>query len=570
VARRVVEDFLTLESGAPEEEEETAAVLTDPMAYWLGEVIRQDLSLYVGGQLVATSRRDLFQAGVLGTRLPARVERDLVIEGHTTTQESLSLGEQQLPVVYGSLRLPEGAGRGVAAIPLAAPQGGLRRRVAEVDEVILLGTVATLLLLGAIAVRTARRMSDPIRRLVEATEKMAAGDLRARVSGRSAEEIGTLMDGFNRMAESLEAQRADLEGRRRYIETILENATTGVAAVDHRGSIRTLNPAARQMLGLRSAREGDSLLSLLEHSAGLDFLAAGLRDSLEGSGERIETEGERETGGSGERRRLRAVVLRLEESGTPTAGRILLVEDVTETVRSERLAAWAEMARRIAHEIKNPLTPVSLVVEHLRLLQENEDPALLAALPGALDTIAGQVHELRQISAEFSAYARLPEMRPEPTDLGAFVRELVGPYAAAPPEGVAIHCEVDEGLPPVGVDERVLRRAVINLLENALHALDERPGRVEVLVDADPDREGWLRLRIRDEGRGMDAETLDRLFEPYFSTRDAGTGLGLPIARRAVEQHGGELSAESEPGRGTTMTLRLPPAAPREPGSVGD
>jgi nitrogen fixation/metabolism regulation signal transduction histidine kinase len=219
------------------------------------------------------------------------------------------------------------------------------------------------------------------------------------------------------------------------------------------------------------------------------------------------------------------------------------------------------MARRIAHEIKNPLTPVSLVVEHLRHLQENEDPALLATLPEALDTIAGQVHELREISAEFSAYARLPEMRPEPKDLGAFVRELLAPYGAAPPEKVAIHCSVAEGLPPVRVDDRVLRRAVVNLLENAFHALDERGGRVDVLVDADPSREGWVRVRIRDDGEGMDAETLGRLFEPYFSTRDAGTGLGLPIARRAVEQHGGELGAESRPGLGTTMTLRLPAAS---------
>jgi two-component system nitrogen regulation sensor histidine kinase NtrY len=523
-------------------------------------VIRRDLSLYWTGRLVSTSRRDLFQAGVLGERLPAPVARDLLAEGHPTVQRPLVLAGRALPVVYGSLALPGERGRGVAAIPLTVPHGGLQRRAAAVDEVILLGMVTTLLLLGAIAVRTARRMSDPIRQLSRATEALAGGDLRARVEGRAAEEIGALMESFNRMAENLERQRADLEQRKHYIETILNNATTGVVSTDSRGRIRTLNPAARELLHLDRAREGDRLPGLLERAPGLGALSRDLEESLRVEGGRREREVDRPGPTPEDERRLRTVILPLDDPTSSTSGRVLLVEDVTETARSERLAAWAEMARRIAHEIKNPLTPISLVVEHLRRLRQADDPELLTTLPRALDTIVEQVRALRMISAEFSAYARLPEMATEPMDPGRFVATVVAPYATAPPRNLEILQSYQDDLPPVMVDDRVLTRALVNLLENALQALAGRRGIVEVRVDRDPEREGWVRIRVRDDGEGMDRDTLSRLFDPYFSTRDAGTGLGLPIARRAVEQHGGVLGATSSPGRGTTMTLSLPPA----------
>jgi nitrogen fixation/metabolism regulation signal transduction histidine kinase len=231
-----------------------------------------------------------------------------------------------------------------------------------------------------------------------------------------------------------------------------------------------------------------------------------------------------------------------------------------ELERTNRLAAWADMARQVAHDIKNPLTPIQLSAEHLRRVHKDAGAPLGRVLEGCVDTILSQVTLLRQISNEFSSFASSPVARPAPTEIPAVIDEVTAPYRAGLPDNVQLVVESDPGLPMIQVDRGLLGRALVNVIENALHAmrgggtLTVRTGRVD----------GAVQIAVDDTGVGMDADALEHLFEPYFSTKATGTGLGLTIAKRNVELNGGTIAVESAKGRGTrvTITLATPPAAP--------
>ncbi len=229
--------------------------------------------------------------------------------------------------------------------------------------------------------------------------------------------------------------------------------------------------------------------------------------------------------------------------------------------RSKKLEAWAEMARQVAHEIKNPLTPIQLSTEHLLRVYQDPNVDFDEVLKGCSDTILQQIQNLRRISMEFSSFASPFPLSPEPTDLEQLLKETLEPYRQAPPPGVSIEIESSPSLPTITLDRRIIQRAIINLVENSLNALSSKNGDGRVLVTLRPshsDGHDWVEMEISDTGVGIDAETLARIFEPYFSTRAAGTGLGLAIVHKAVEEHGGDISVESEVGKGTRVLIKLP------------
>jgi len=224
--------------------------------------------------------------------------------------------------------------------------------------------------------------------------------------------------------------------------------------------------------------------------------------------------------------------------------------------RTHRLEAWAEMARQVAHEIKNPLTPIQLSAEHLRRVHLDRGRPLDPVLEECVDSILSQVRLLRQIAGEFSSFASSPTARPERTALADLVEDVVQPYRAGAGERIAITVAAQPGLPAVIVDRTLLGRALTNVIENALHAM---PGRGRLTIRAAPDEAGReVRLTIEDTGVGMDAKARERVFEPYFSTKASGTGLGLTIAKRNVELNSGSIQVESTAGVGTVVTIRLP------------
>jgi nitrogen fixation/metabolism regulation signal transduction histidine kinase len=225
--------------------------------------------------------------------------------------------------------------------------------------------------------------------------------------------------------------------------------------------------------------------------------------------------------------------------------------------RTHRLEAWAEMARQVAHEIKNPLTPIQLSAEHLRRVHADRGKPMGAVLESCVTSILGQVRLLRQISSEFSSFASAPTARPGPVDLPDLVAEVVDPYRTGLAGRIDVDNQVAPPLPRVFVDRTLIARALSNIVENALHAM---PGNGALRLTAEAGTDDVL-LRVSDTGVGMDEEALALVFEPYFSTKATGTGLGLPIARRNVELSGGEIEVNSKSGTGTTVTLRLPTGA---------
>ena len=226
-----------------------------------------------------------------------------------------------------------------------------------------------------------------------------------------------------------------------------------------------------------------------------------------------------------------------------------------ELERTNRLEAWAEMARQVAHEIKNPLTPIQLNAEHLRRVHADRGEPLGAVLQQCVETILTQVKLLRQISSEFSSFAASPTARPSAVDVPELLHEIVEPYRVGLAERIRFELDVPAALPPVHVDRTLVSRSLTNIVENALHAMPGQ-GTLSVMAQAE---DHHVRIRVSDTGVGMDADALARAFEPYFSTKATGTGLGLPIAKRNVELSGGTIAVSSERDRGTTVELRLPP-----------
>jgi len=549
VAQRVIEDFIVaeLEDGTPPE-------LDDSVLHWLRRLVGQEIHVYRDGRLVASSKRELFSSGLLPERLPGSVQEELVRVGLPYLVLPTALGSVDVPVAYAPLSasdpaaLPAGQ---VVAVPLTLQRDDLSRSIDLVVEVLLLATVALACGLALIAAFLARTVARPVRDLVGATGRIAAGDYSARLETRAKDEIADLVEGFNAMASSLAAQRADLERRRDYMEALLRNATTGVVSTDAAGRIVTVNPAMAALLDVDPGelRGGSSLSRALEAHAELAPIARTIALPPERLREPLEVDLERE----GRPGRFRVVRVDLPDPFGDAPGSLFLMDDVTELMRSNQLAAWAEMARAIAHEIKNPLTPIQLSTEHLQRLLRDRGVTPAAEIDSCLETVMKQVRALYQIAAEFSTYAKLPALAPQARDPVEFLKEVIAPYRTAPPAGVRIEERYAEA-PPIHVDRRVLGRAVINLIENALQAMPQG-GVLTVGVERDADS---VLLSVADTGAGLEPEVRARLFEPYFSTKSSGTGLGLAIVRRSVEAHGGTIEVASTPGRGSTFRIRLP------------
>jgi signal transduction histidine kinase len=424
-AGRVVEDL-----AAPRATQQGLSV-DDNLMVWVSRLIDQDVNMFMGPRLLATSERNLFASGLLPTRTNAEVYRALGLRNEAALVTREQIGGFEYLVAATPLTVRQ---LGILTVPLASRQREIDQQIDTLDRRALLAALLFILGGAGLGYSMAERISDPVNRLTRATRRIARGDLDARIAATSSDELRRLVEDFNGMAAELQHQRAELE-------------------------------------------------------------------------------------------------------------------------RTHRLEAWAEMARQVAHEIKNPLTPIQLNAEHLRRVHADRGEPLGPVLQECVATILTQVKLLRQISSEFSSFASSPTAKPSEVDITALVREVLDPYRQGL-EG-RIRLEVDlPSLPPVSVDRTLVARALVNIIENALHAM---PGKGALTVVASQNGRS-VRVRVSDTGVGMDAEALARAFEPYFSTKAAGTGLGLPIAKRNVELSGGTISMSSERDKGTTVEVTLPVA----------
>ncbi|MSO45364.1 MAG: HAMP domain-containing histidine kinase [Acidobacteria bacterium] len=439
VAERLVEDYTTFQqrgSGALE-------AIDDQVMVLVGQAIDHDANLFDRARLQATSERDLFESQLLSPRTPANIYRAILLDRLPTF-----VGEEQIgDVRYRLAAAPVRAGgrEGVVTVPLTLQQQEIEQQIDELDHRVLFGAVLFSLLGAALGYWLAERIADPVNRLTRATRRIARGDLDARITATSSDELRRLVEDFNQMAADLKRQRADLE-------------------------------------------------------------------------------------------------------------------------RTQRLEAWADMARQVAHDIKNPLTPIQLSAEHARRVNIDRGRPLSPALDDCVNAILSQVRLLRQISAEFSSFASSPTPRPERTALPSLIEEVVAPYRTGLAGRIDIRVAAPADLPTVHIDRTLFARAITNVIENALAAM---PREGVLTIDSRPDMvngadgRSAVVVEIADTGVGMDEQALTKVFEPYFSTKAAGTGLGLTIAKRNVELNGGTIAVTSERGVGTTVTITVPVDAAR-------
>jgi len=421
---------------------------------------------------------------------------------------------------------------------------------------LLLITLVVLLAAIWFAFTFAKGFTVPIQTLGEGMREVAQGNLGHRAEAGGDEEFAPLFASFNQMAAELETTHSTLDERRSYIENVLRNITAGVVSIDETDAVAALNPAAGSMLTVEPAAvRGRPWREAL----GAEQLAP-LRELLEevssDGGERIERQVKLTAGP----RTLTAWVtaMRLKDESGVNRGAILFLEDVSYLLRVERMEAWREVARRIAHEIKNPLTPIQLSAQRLQKRYGAElGPEKGALLEECTSTIVGQVEQLKKLVNEFSTFARLPAVEVAPNDLGEVVEDALVLFR----EGhgnVTFDLRVTEGTPLVEIDREAIKRVVINLLDNAVAACRETAEpRIEVTVSHDPAID-VVRLEVADNGSGVSPEAQGRIFEPYFSTKTDGTGLGLAIVAAVVAEHRAYVRVRENQPSGTRFSIDFP------------
>ncbi len=429
----------------------------------------------------------------------------------------------------------------------------------QITFVVVFALVALLVLAAAVLIGLviANQIARPIGRLIQAAERVRAGDLAVRVpETATGDEIAGLSRAFNRMTGQLGAQRSELmdaysqiDERRRFTEAVLSGVSAGVIGLDAEGLIELPNRAA-----------GDLLDRELMTAIGRDLAAevpefAPLIEAARAAPERAQTA--EIAIGPAHRRRTLLVRIGAEQAASRAGGFVVTFDDITELQSAQRKAAWADVARRIAHEIKNPLTPIQLAAERLKRRFTKEIHSDPETFSQCADTIVRHVGDIGRMVDEFSAFARMPQPVIKPEDIGRILREALILQRHAHPE-IAWTTAIPSSGPEAPSDRRLIGQAVTNLLQNAVDAIAMRPGAgaIGLAVTAD---EAWVRIEIRDDGIGLPAEDRARLTEPYVTHKPKGTGLGLAIVKKIMEDHGGNLILDERPdGPGAIATLILP------------
>ena len=404
----------------------------------------------------------------------------------------------------------------------------------------------------------AKRITRPVQALAHAAREIGAGHLDQRVEPQSDDEFGALTEAFNTMASELSTSRLRveqstiaLEGRRRYVETILERITTGVVSISASGSVTTINGAAARLLGVPRTVVGQSAHSVFDR-ADLEPIALLLMSAASGKTSSVEREVTiiRE----GHEAHVAVVATPLTGDGGDQEGQILVLDDVTPLIRAQRVAAWREVARRLAHEIKNPLTPIQLSAERLKRHFADAPSGARALVDECAATIIGEVESLKGLVDEFSQFARMPTPRTTPTDLTALIASSLALYDGIFTDVTFVR-EFGE-VPLVRIDPEQMRRVIMNVVDNAIEAMD-RQGRIVIETYHDAPNQ-LVRLVIGDNGPGIPPEEREKLFLPYYSTKRRGSGLGLAIVRRIIAEHGGTIDASDNQPTGTRFTIELP------------
>jgi signal transduction histidine kinase len=520
----------------------------DPLLTWLANAVGYDLSVYApDSTLVATSRRDLYAAGLVPDRVPGYAFVAIGLGGASQFVGTRVVSGGRIDEITTGLASVPGV-PGVRSPALLSLLLLPQQRLAQAEASQLTAAVSAFSLLvflcsAVIAGRLAVRVARPVADLVEGTRAVARGDFSPKVPEPPDEELRELVRAFLSMSRSLQQQTEALSAEKERVATLLAHLTAGVVAYREGGEVVLANPAAAALGG--GSAGGRRIEEVFPGGAMADVRRVLSDHSVSFTPVEVEPH-------PGERWRIVTVPLPLAGEGA----RMAVIEDVSDVVRSNRLAAWAEMARIIAHEIKNPLTPIRLSVEHLREVWRRGSPDFDRVLEDCVTNVLRQTDELRRAASEFSDYARLPTPQVAATDVARLLSDSAAAYAGAP--GVSWNVRAEPDLVAMA-DPRLVSRVFSNLVGNAVEALGRSGGEVRLSARR---ADSKIVVTVEDDGPGVAPSLLPRLFEPYFSAKSGGTGLGLAIAKKIIEEHGGTISAKNLPEGGFRVTFDLPLAKP--------
>lgn len=434
---------------------------------------------------------------------------------------------------------------------------------------LFVGVVTVLILFGAtwFGFYVANGITIPIQRLAEGTEAIARGNLNVHISVKATDEIGTLVDSFNRMTADLRQSKERLEDmnqslvrlnlesdrRRAYTEAVVDTIASGVLSIDVHAMVTTVNPSAERILRISADRlRGRPAYEVFKEYELTLFQEAYNRVVLDAR-ESFSLEGQMELQG-----RLLTIgvnVSRMRNEAGEDLGFVLVFEDRTELIKAQKSAAWQEVAQRIAHEIKNPLTPIQLSAQRLRKKFAERSPDFEQIFDQSTSVIVSEVNSLKQMVDEFSKFARMPPPQMARTSLHELIESVISLYKGAHRD-IEFVLTLDETLPPILCDPEQMRRVFVNLFDNAIHAMNQK-GRIWVATVYDRRRQRVV-VDVADEGPGIAPGDQGKLFVPYFSKKRTGSGLGLAIVHRIISDHNGTIRVESRQPHGALFRIDLP------------
>ena len=422
----------------------------------------------------------------------------------------------------------------------------------------------TLLLIFAaswIGFHLSKGITVPIEKLALATKEVSRGNLSVQVDAPANDELGTLIDSFNQMITDLKNSQthiaektSELENRKQYIETVLNNIATGVITLDAEGRITTINPSAREMLALGNespvGRSFPGVLQDMKYTEILNAIDWGLKNRLRQSDKEITIMAD------GQPTTLALALSPLPLADGRFSGMIVVFDDLTQLIKAQKIATWKDVAQRVAHEINNPLTPIQLSAERIiKTLKKNDGNATGVIEEGAR-TIIQETRAIKSMVDEFSNFARMPKVQLKSCDLRALIEEMVSLYRGIYAQ-VDVRAELVDGLPDaISLDSEQMKRVLINIFDNAIEAMNNK-GRITVRAVYEKPRQR-VQITVSDTGPGVPAEDRTRLFLPYFSTKKKGTGLGLAIVSQIIREHNGSIQVEDNQPTGAKFIIQLP------------
>ncbi len=488
----------------------------------------------------------------------------------TTTASAGSDAEAKLLVVK---ILPENIKAKIASISSGYDdflQLKLLKNPIRISHFVIFSIVTLLVIFGGIwfSFFIAKSLTGPLQGLLSATQRVAEGDLDVHLDSERPDEMGQLVVSFNKMVRDLRDSReelaraygalqvslSELEEQRLYMEIVLGNVAAGVVSVDADGKIMTINKSAEETLGLEAGQVKGRLYSEVMSPAHMEIVKSFVEMYRLSRQTHLEKQVEVILGNRPMVLLVKVSVL-LDANGK-RVGAVVVFDDLTELEKAQRMAAWREVARRIAHEIKNPITPIQLCAQRLRRKFLDRLGPEGAILDECTRTIVQQVDQMKHLVNEFSNFARLPKAQLSEGDLASIAEDAMTLHRHTHP-GIRFLLEKHDELPLIRVDAGQIKQAIINLLENAVHALDGGEGIIQIRLFHDPILH-VVRLECADTGHGLSPEDKLRMFEPYYSTKERGSGLGLPIVANIVAEHNGFIRVRDNVPKGTVIVIELP------------